>query len=192
MAFSAYKPSEIKEKGIKGTHEQRSTCLAPPRLAFQPFAEQAIQLHTKNIVVVVVVVGSPRGWSLTWLKTNRDITWSIGLDGSYLQARDYWLSTLSSSCWCHCRYCPQPLGTEVNKTKNKHEKNLVSNNDQEEHSSIKVTESLLLFLSLTETFCPSKELKIPNEKSDCQYLSLNIALMQYYNFLFILQPRRVH
>ena len=171
MAFSAYKPSEIKEKGIKGTHEQRSTCLAPPRLAFQPFAEQAIELmHTKNKVVVVVVTGSPHGWSLTWLKTNRDITWSIGLDGSYLQVRDYWLSTLSSSCWCHCRYCPQPLGTEVNKTKNKHEKNLVSSNDQEEHSSIKVTESLLLFLSLTETFCPSKELKIPNEKSDCQYL----------------------
>ena len=170
MAFSAYKPSEIKEKGIKGAHEQRSSCLAPPRLAFQPFAEQAIQLHTKNIVVVVVVVGSPRGWSLTWLKTNRDITWSIGLDGSYLQVRDYWLSTLSSSCWCHCRYCPQPLGTEVNKTKNKHEQNLVSNNDQEEHSSIKVIESLQLFPSLTETFCPSKDLKLPNEKSDCQYL----------------------
>ena len=170
MAFSAYKPSEIKEKGIKGTHERRSTCLAPPRLAFQPFAEQAIQLHTKNIVVVVVVVGSPRGWSLTWLKTNRDITWSIGLDASYLQVRDYWLSTLSSSCWCHCRYCPQPLGTKVKKTKNKHEKQLVSNNDQEEHSSIKVKESFELLLSLTETFCPSKELKIPNEKSDCQYL----------------------
>ena len=170
MAFSAYKPSEIKEKGIKGTHERRSSCLAPPRLAFQPFAEQAIQLHTKNIAVVVVVVGSPRGWSLTSLKTNRDITWSIGLDASYLQVRDYWLSTLSSSCWCHCRYCPQPLGTKVKKTKNKHEKQLVSNNDQEEHSSIKVKESFELLLSLTETFCPSKELKIPNEKSDCQYL----------------------
>ena len=63
MAFSAYKPSEIKEKGIKGSHEQRSTCLVPPQLAFQPFAEQAIQLlHTKNkVVVVVVVVGSPHG-----------------------------------------------------------------------------------------------------------------------------------
>ena len=64
MAFSAYKPSEIKEKGIKGSHEQRSTCLVPPQLAFQRFAEQAIQLlHTKNkvVVVVVVVVGSPHG-----------------------------------------------------------------------------------------------------------------------------------
>ena len=32
------------------------TCLAPPRLAFQLFAGQAIQLlHTKNKIVVVVV-----------------------------------------------------------------------------------------------------------------------------------------
>ena len=62
MAFSAYKPSEIEEKGIKGAYEQRSTCLAPPRLAFKLFAEQAIQLmHTKNKVVVVVVTGSPHG-----------------------------------------------------------------------------------------------------------------------------------
>ena len=34
---------------------------------------------------------------------------------------------------------------------------------------VKVTESLQLFLSLTETFRPSKELKITNENSDCQY-----------------------
>ena len=52
MAFSAYKPSDIKEKGIKGAHEQRSSCLAPPRLAFQRFAEQAILLHTKTLLLL--------------------------------------------------------------------------------------------------------------------------------------------